>query len=151
MSTKSHMLIHYHLQDCNVLMKKVSSPCVWNPCVNKALEVKKIIFLSRYGMGLFIFSLVLIYKISYLEESRTLRKKLCSTRRYAKIHIQKPILTMKKALKKLLYWNQTVGARLGDSSIYSSSKNKKIQNLNFWSYFKIPQANCLWANLGKFR
>jgi hypothetical protein len=27
---------------------------------------------------------------------------------------------------------------------------EKYQNLNFWWYFKVPQANCLWENFGKF-
>jgi hypothetical protein len=27
---------------------------------------------------------------------------------------------------------------------------KKDQNLNFWWYFKFPQANCFWAILGRF-
>jgi hypothetical protein len=26
---------------------------------------------------------------------------------------------------------------------------EKYQNLNFWWYFKVPQANCLWAKFGK--
>jgi hypothetical protein len=25
---------------------------------------------------------------------------------------------------------------------------KKHYNINFWWHFKVPQANCLWANLG---
>jgi hypothetical protein len=27
---------------------------------------------------------------------------------------------------------------------------EKHLNLNFWLYFKVPQANCLWANFGSF-
>jgi hypothetical protein len=26
---------------------------------------------------------------------------------------------------------------------------EKNQKLKFWWYFKVPQANCLWANFGK--
>jgi hypothetical protein len=27
---------------------------------------------------------------------------------------------------------------------------EKHSNLNFWWHFKVPQANCLWANFGNF-
>jgi hypothetical protein len=27
---------------------------------------------------------------------------------------------------------------------------EKDQNLNFWWYFKVPQANCFWADFGRF-
>jgi hypothetical protein len=27
---------------------------------------------------------------------------------------------------------------------------EKHQNLKFWWHFKVPQANCLWANFGSF-
>jgi hypothetical protein len=27
---------------------------------------------------------------------------------------------------------------------------EKHQNLKFWWHFKVPQANCLWANFGGF-
>ena len=45
---------------------------------------------------------------------------------------------------------QTVSTCFGASFTYKRFFFEIHQNLNFWWYFKILQANCLWANFGSF-
>jgi hypothetical protein len=80
----------------------------------------------------------------------TLRKKLFSTRGYAEIHIQRPFFDNKKGIqKKFVLKIQTVITCFGTSSTYRIFFLEKNKNLNFWWYFKVPQANCFWADFDK--
>jgi hypothetical protein len=80
----------------------------------------------------------------------TLRKKLFSTRWYAEIHIQRPFFDNKKGIRKIVVLKiQIVRTRFGAFSTCKSFFFEKNYNLNFWWYFKIPQAYCLWANFDK--
>jgi hypothetical protein len=58
-------------------------------------------------------------------------------------------LTIKKAHKKLLYWKSKWWAHALVCPLYRGFFFWKKLNLNFWRYFKVPQANCLWTNFDK--
>jgi hypothetical protein len=45
---------------------------------------------------------------------------------------------------------QALGICSGASSIYKFFYIEKYQNLTFWWYFKVPQANCFWADFDNF-
>jgi hypothetical protein len=79
-----------------------------------------------------------------------IEKKKNSTRGYVEIHIQRPFFDNKKGIQKIVVLKiQLVGTCFGASSIYKILFLKKYQNLNFWWYFKVPQANGLWADFDK--
>jgi hypothetical protein len=43
-----------------------------------------------------------------------------------------------------------VSTSFGDSYTYVFFVFEKHQNFNVWKYFKVPLANCLWADLNRY-
>jgi hypothetical protein len=67
-------------------------------------------------------------------------------------HQQRPFFDNRKDISKIVVLKiQMVAICISASSthrLFSFLKNKKY--LNFWWYFKVLQASCLWANFGSF-
>jgi hypothetical protein len=123
---------------------------------SKVLKAKKIILLSRCGMSLFI--------ILFLSELDPCLPNLIPTRgtehcekiyflqgNMLKFKHKGHSLTTNKKYQKLLHSKSKQWAHALVPTLHTNfSFLKKTQNLNFGEYFKVPQANCLWANFCNF-
>ena len=80
----------------------------------------------------------------------TLRKERFPTMGYAEIHQQSPFFfdNRKDIFIIVVLKIQMVSICNGTSSIHRLLVFWKMSNLNFWWYFKVLQANCLWTNFG---
>jgi hypothetical protein len=142
MPTKSYILIPYHLWDHNILPKGDIS----------LLGSKKTTFQSRYGMCLFGFL--------FLGELITCPQNLMPVGGVEpwenhqfpqggmlKFTYKGRFLTIKKAYEEFLdykskQWTHTLVCPL-HIEIFIFEKH---YNPNFWWHFKVPLANCLWAD-----
>jgi hypothetical protein len=88
---------------------------------------------------------------SHIHKRRgTLRENLFSTRGYAEIHIQRQFFDNTKGISKIVVLKiQMVNIYSHASSTYIIYFFEKYKNLNYWWYFKVPEATSLWARFGK--
>ena len=115
---------------------------LWN---NIEISVSRFLFLSDWVR-------YMLTKFHAHKRCWTLRKTSISTRKYAEIQIQKPIFDNKKNIWKILVLKiQTAGTCSSASFIHRTFYFwETLKSLNFWWYFKVPQANCLMVNFGRF-
>jgi hypothetical protein len=149
MPTKYHTLIPYHLWDHNIFL----APAKGGQQSFRVLEILFLEYLWIVGLQILVSRWVRYMPTKSHMHTRcgTLRKSSISTRGYAEIHIQGPILDNKISIWNILGLKiQTVGTCFSACSIHRIFFIKKTLKSRFLMEF---QSFIFWqilANLGSF-
>jgi hypothetical protein len=117
---------------------------------NKVLKAKKTTFSSRHGLCNILFLSLsklgaCLQNLIFTRGVEHWEKNYFPQGGMVKFTYKVRFLTIKRAYKKLLYWKskQWVHDLIPPLRTWFSF----LKNLNFWWYFKVHQANCLWVDL----
>jgi hypothetical protein len=153
MPIKFYTLVPYHLRDHNIQSWRKSFFCLcprgkvvfWGP--------KKATFSSTYGMSLFGFFFLGELGICPQNLMPTWSVEPWENHQFPqggtlKFTYKGYFFTIKIVYKRFLDWKSKQWKHALVPLLHIEILIfKKHYNINFWWHFKVPQANCLWANL----